>query len=283
MINYLAFATSLLVAGVAAWFSVIGLATIFSGSYWPVIIMGGVLEIGKLVTAAFLHLNWKQIGIAMRGYLSTAVVVLMLITSLGIFGFLAKANIEQNLQGDSYSLEMSIIDKRIDAKEAQLKRLEDRLEGLDYIIDTARPQDRNYIDRRQRDERIEIANAVDPIVEDIVQLNNDKLPLQRLQLEQEGEIGPIKYVAEMIYGEDVEDKIDNAARILILFIIFAFDPLAVLLLVSSVGLISRKIVPDDDGNVSIPMDKVDTDTGGIINKQLERNRAIRRKYFPIKE
>lgn len=245
--------------------------------------MGGVLEIGKLVTAAFLHLNWKQIGIAMRGYLSTAVVVLMLITSLGIFGFLAKANIEQNLQGDSYSLEMSIIDKRIEAKEAQLQRLEDRLEGLDYIIDTARPQDRNYIDRRQRDERIEIANAVDPIVEDIVQLNNDKLPLQRLQLEQEGEIGPIKYVAEMIYGEDVEDKIDNAARILILFIIFAFDPLAVLLLVSSVGLISRKIVPDDDGNVSIPMDKVDTDTGGIINKQLERNRAIRRKYFPIKE
>jgi len=283
MINYLAFATSLLVAGVAAWFSVIGLATIFSGSYWPVIIMGGVLEIGKLVTAAFLHLNWKQIGIAMRGYLSAAVIVLMLITSLGIFGFLAKANIEQNLQGDSYSLEMSIIDKRIEAKEAQLQRLEDRLEGLDYIIDTARPQDRNYIDRRQRDERIEIANAVDPIVEDIVQLNNDKLPLQRLQLEQEGEIGPIKYVAEMIYGEDVEDKIDNAARILILFIIFAFDPLAVLLLVSSVGLISRKIVPDDDGNVSIPMDKVDTDTGGIINKQLERNRAIRRKYFPIKE
>ena len=283
MINYLAFATSLLVAGVAAWFSVIGLATIFSGSYWPVIIMGGVLEIGKLVTAAFLHLNWKQIGIAMRGYLSAAVIVLMLITSLGIFGFLAKANIEQNLQGDSYSLEMSIIDKRIEAKEAQLQRLEDRLEGLDYIIDTARPQDRNYIDRRQRDERIEIANAVDPIVEDIVQLNNDKLPLQRLQLEQEGEIGPIKYVAEMIYGEDVDDKIDNAARILILFIIFAFDPLAVLLLVSSVGLISRKIVPDDDGNVSIPADKVDTDTGGIINKQLERNRAIRRKYFPIKE
>ena len=251
MINYLAFATSLLVAGVAAWFSVIGLATIFSGSYWPVIIMGGVLEIGKLVTAAFLHLNWKQIGLAMRGYLSAAVLVLMLITSLGIFGFLAKANIEQNLQGDSYSLEMSIIDKRISAKEAQLKRLEDRLAGLDMIIDTARPQDRNYIDRRQRDERAEIALAVDPIVDDIVQLNNDKLPLQRLQLEQDGEIGPIKYVAEMIYGEGAEDKIDNAARILILFIIFAFDPLAVLLLVSSVGLINRKIIPDEIGRAHV--------------------------------
>ena len=98
MINHIAFATSLLVAGVAAWFSVIGLATIFSGSWWPVIIMGGVLEIGKLVTAAFLHLIWEQIGIAMRGYLCMAVFVLMVITSLGIFGFLAKANIEQNLQ-----------------------------------------------------------------------------------------------------------------------------------------------------------------------------------------
>ena len=268
MINHIAFATSLLVAGVAAWFSVIGLATIFSGSWWPVIIMGGVLEIGKLVTAAFLHLNWKQIGIAMRGYLCMAVFVLMVITSLGIFGFLAKANIEQNLQGDSYSLEMSIIDKRISAKESQLKRLEDRTANLDNIIDTARPEDRNYIDGRQKEERQQIALAVDPIVDDIVQLNNDKLPLQRLQLEQDGEIGPIKYVAEMIYGENAIDKIDNAARILILFIIFAFDPLAVLLLVASLGLIARK--PD------LP---VDNDGNPVRDAQ----RKLKRKYFPVKE
>jgi len=106
-----------------------------------------------------------------------------------------------------------------------------------------------------------------------------------LQLEQDGEIGPIKYVAEMIYGEGAEDKIDNAARILILFIIFAFDPLAVLLLVSSVGLINRKIIPDDDGNESIPASKIGTmddvgQVGGMINKQLERNRKIKAKLFP---
>ena len=82
MINYLAFATSLLVAGVAAWFSVIGLATIFSGSWWPVIIMGGVLEIGKLVTAGFLHINWNKINVIMKSYLSAAVLVLMLILPL---------------------------------------------------------------------------------------------------------------------------------------------------------------------------------------------------------
>jgi|TARA_B110000908_G_scaffold31590_1_gene37599 hypothetical protein len=285
MINYLAFVTSLLVAGVAAWFSVIGLATIFSGSYWPVIIMGGVLEIGKLVTAAFLHLNWKNLGFAMKGYLSASVLVLMLITSLGIFGFLAKANIEQNLQGDSYSLEMSIIDKRIASKESQLARLEDRLVGLDNIINTARPQDRNYIDGRQKKERTDIALAVDPIIDDIVQYNQDKLPLQRLQLEQDGEIGPIKYVAEMMYGEGAEDKIDNAARVLILFIIFAFDPLAVLLLVSSVGLLNRKVIPDEEGNVIVAASNINEfmeATGSPINTALEEAKAFRRKIFPRK-
>lgn len=281
MINYLAFATSLLVAGVAAWFSVIGLATIFSGSWWPVIIMGGALEIGKLVTAGFLHINWNQINALMKSYLSAAVIVLMIITSLGIFGFLAKANIEQNLQGDSYSLELSIIDKRLEAKEKELQRYEDRLAGLDYIIDTARPQDRNYIDRRQRDERIQIAADVDLVVDEIVVLNEDKMPLLREQLVQEGEIGPIKYVAEMIYGEAAEDKIDNAARILIFFIIFAFDPLAVLLLVSSLGIIARKkqLDIDPEGNVSIPADKIDTS----FNEQRAANIATKRKYFPIKE
>ncbi len=261
MINQLAFGTSLLVAGVAAYFSVIGLATIFAGSFWPVVIMAGVLEIGKLVTAGFLHLRWSDINKAMRYYLMSAVLVLMIITSLGIFGFLAKANIEQTLQGDSYSLELSILDKRLSAKEAELKRYEDRLTGLDYIIDTARPEDRNYIDRRQREERIEIASEIDLVVDDIVELNQDKMPIQREQLVQEGEIGPIKYVAEMLYGEDVAaDKLDNAARILIFFIIFAFDPLAVLLLVASLGLMARDNEPLNPvyatDEVSIPKDRI---------------------------
>ena len=272
MINYLAFATSLLVAGVAAWFSVIGLATIFSGSWWPVIIMGGVLEIGKLVTAGFLHINWNQINALMKSYLCAAVVVLMVITSLGIFGFLAKANIEQNLQGDSYSLELSIIDKRLDAKEAELLRYEERVANLDNIIATARAQDRNYIDRRQRDERIEIANDIDLVVDEIVVLNEDKMPLLREQLVQEGEIGPIKYVAEMLYGEDVaKDKLDNAARILIFFIIFAFDPLAVLLLVASLGIMARDNEPLNPlyatDEVSIPKDRIAEGNDYITEKR----------------
>ena len=272
MINQITFATSLLVAGVAAYFSVIGLATIFAGSFWPVVIMAGVLEIGKLVTAGFLHLRWSDINRAMRYYLMTAVVVLMVITSLGIFGFLAKANIEQTLQGDSYSLELSIIDKRLEAKEKELGRFEERLANLDFIIDTARPEDRNYIDRRQRDERAQIAVDIDLVVADIVELNEDKMPIQREQLVQEGEIGPIKYVAEMLYGEDVaKDKLDNAARILIFFIIFAFDPLAVLLLVASLGIMARDNEPLNPlyatDEVSIPKDKIATGSDYITEKR----------------
>ena len=278
MINYLAFGTSLLVAGVAAWFSIIGLATIFAGSFWPVVIMASALEIGKLVTAGFLHLRWSDINRLMRYYLMTSVVVLMLITSLGIFGFLAKANIEQTLQGDSYSLELSIIDKRLEAKEKELGRFEERLANLDFIIDTARPEDRNYIDRRQRDERAQIAVDIDLVVADIVELNEEKMPIQREQLVQEGEIGPIKYVAEMLYGEDVaKDKLDNAARILIFFIIFAFDPLAVLLLVASLGIMARENDPLNPAfstdEVAVPKDKI-----AEGNDYLE----TKRRYFPRK-
>ena len=278
MINQIAFGTSLLVAGVAAYFSVIGLATIFAGSFWPVVIMAGVLEIGKLVTAGFLHLRWSDIKRSMRYYLMTSVVVLMLITSLGIFGFLAKANIEQTLQGDSYSLELSILDKRLDAKEKELGRFEERLANLDFIIDTARPEDRNYIDRRQRDERAQIATDIDLVVSEIVELNEEKMPIQREQLVQEGEIGPIKYVAEMLYGEDVaKDKLDNAARILIFFIIFAFDPLAVLLLVASLGIMARENDPLNPAfstdEVAVPKEKIADGNDYIQTK---------RRYFPRK-
>ncbi len=232
--------SALSISAVAIYYSIAGLVAIFAAAAIPIMVMGTVLEIGKLVTAVWLHRYWSKAVWWLKTYLSVAVVVLMFITSMGIFGYLSKANIETTLVGDSYTLEMSIIDKRINAKEAQLNRLEERVANLDNIIVTARPQDRNYIDRRQRDERIEIANDIDIIVDDIVKLNEDKLPLQRLQLEQEGEIGPIKYVAEVIYGQDESVKyLDNAVRWVIFALIFVFDPLAILLLITSAGLIAR--------------------------------------------
>ena len=239
-LNYLALGTSIGIAVIAAYFSVLGLATIFAGAYLSVVVMASVLEFGKLVTAAYIHLLWDKLNYQ-KWYLVTSVIVLMLITSLGIFGFLSKANIDQTLQGDSFSLEMSIIEKRISGEEGKLKRLETRLEGLDTIIATAQPKDRNYIDRRQKEERGLIDEDMDVIIDTIVGYNEELMPLKREQLMQEGEIGPIKYIAEVIYGQDkANDMVDNAVRWVIFALIFVFDPLAVLLLISSAGLIVGK-------------------------------------------
>jgi hypothetical protein len=243
-LNYLALGTSLVIAGIAAYFSVLGLATIFAGAWLSVVIMTGVLEFGKIVTAAYLHLFWERLNY-MKYYLTLSVFILMLITSLGIFGFLSKANIEQTLKGDSFSLEMSIIEKRIEGEEGKLERLETRLEGLDLVISTAQPKDRNYIDRRQKEERDLIAQDMNVIIEQVVKYNEELMPLKREQLMQEGEIGPIKYVAEVIYGQEESVKyLDNAVRWVIFALIFVFDPLAILLLITSTSLIARKIEKD---------------------------------------
>ena len=176
----------------------------------------------------------------MKYYLAFSVFVLMLITSLGIFGFLSKANIEQTLQGDSYSLEMSIIDKRLDAKNNELQRLEDRIANLDNIIATARPQDRNYIDRRQRDERQEIGNDIDIVVDDIVKLNEEKLPFQRLQLDKKGRLEANQVRCRNdIRTRRAQNYLDNAVRWVIIALIFVFDPLALLLLITATSLIAN--------------------------------------------
>ena len=243
-LNYLALLTSLVIAGIAAYFSIIGMATMFAGAYLGTVVMMTALEVGKLVTAAYLHLLWEKLNY-LKYYLLTSVVVLMLITSLGIFGYLSKANIEVNLVGDGNNLELSIIDTRIEAEQSKVQRLQDRLTGLDLVVTTGRPQDRNYINRQQRDERQQIAEDIDTSIDLITEYTEEKLPIQRKQLEQTAKIGPIKYVAEVIYGQEESVKyLDNAVRWVIYALIFVFDPLAVLLLVSATGMIARKVEAD---------------------------------------
>lgn len=240
-LNYMALLTSLAIAGIAAYFSVIGMATIFAGAYIGTIVMMTALEVGKLVTAAYLHLAWEKLNY-LKYYLLSSVAVLMLITSLGIFGYLAKANIEVSLVGDGNNLELSILDTRIEAEESKITRLQERLAGLDLVVTTGRPQDRNYINRQQRDERAQIATDIDQSIDLITQYTEEKLPIQRRQLEQDSKIGPIKYVAEVIYGQEESVKyLDNAVRWVIFALIFVFDPLAVLLLVSATGMIARRV------------------------------------------
>jgi hypothetical protein len=238
--KWLTLFTSLTLATTAAYFSIVGLMTIFSGAAIAIAFMATVLEFGKIVSAAWLHYEWDRINNMVRAYFTTAVVVLMLITSMGIFGYLSKAHIDASITGDSYSLEASIVDKRLDGKQLQLDNLTGRLESLDYVLQTSQPKDRNYVNKVQTPERNEINANIDILVDEIVSLNEQKMPILRQQLDQEAELGPVKYIADMIYGDDAESYYDNAVRWIILTIIFVFDPLAIMLLIVSTAAFKRE-------------------------------------------
>jgi hypothetical protein len=240
IMKWLTLFTSLTLATTAAYFSIVGLMTIFSGAAIAIAFMATVLEFGKIVSAAWLHYEWDRINNLVRAYFTTAVVVLMLITSMGIFGYLSKAHIDASITGDSYSLEASIVDKRLDGKQLQLNNLTGRLESLDYVLQTSQPKDRNYVNKVQTPERNEINANIDILVDEIVALNEQKMPILRQQLDQEAELGPVKYIADMIYGEDAESYYDNAVRWIILTIIFVFDPLAIMLLIVSTAAFKRE-------------------------------------------
>lgn len=284
MINYLAFATSILLAGVAAYFSVVGLSTIFAGAFWSVIVMGGALEFAKLVTAAWLHIKWSEIGRLFRYYLCIAVVVLMLITSMGIFGFLSKAHIDSQTAIADNSIEVQLIDKNIEREQKVIDYVDSQFE----ILDNASEEwiSRGYMTRalqereNQKDDREELTRQQNAASEKVTEYLLRKSELEREAVRQSAEIGPIKYVAEILYGEAADDYIDNAARWVIFAIIFAFDPVAVLLLVASSGLLARRrgwTGEVDENYVSIPKDKIDDS----FNDQRDRLKKMKRKMFPV--
>ena len=113
--------SALSISSVAIFYSVIGLATIFPGQFWAVVIMGSVLEVGKLVTASWLYRNWKQTRFLLKTYLTTAVIVLSLITSMGIFGFLSKAHLEQNLKENTLTQRIDVINNKIESQTIYIK------------------------------------------------------------------------------------------------------------------------------------------------------------------
>ena len=126
--------SALSISGVAIFYSVIGLATIFPGAFVPVVIMGGVLEVGKLITASWLYRNWKFTPFMLKTYLTTAVIILSLITSMGIFGFLSKAHLEQNLASDTLIQRISILKDKIESEKMSITRQNSIIERAENSI-----------------------------------------------------------------------------------------------------------------------------------------------------
>ena len=237
-LTIITFISAISISLIAAGYSILGLATLFAGAAVPIIAMGSALEVGKLVAASWLYHNWKtDIPRSLKAYLFTSIIVLIFITSIGIFGFLSKAHLDQVRPTGNNEVQIALIDKQINQQELIIERAENTLNRLDKALDVYIAKE--YVSRglkerkKQKEERdflnTEIKNAMD----EIAKLVNAKSDIDIAQLKIEADVGPLKYVAELIYGENAKDNFDSAVRIIILILIFVFDPLAVLLLIAA--------------------------------------------------
>ena len=269
--HWITLLTSLSIAGVAAWYSIVGLMAIFSGAAIPIAIMGGVLEVGKLVTAAWLHANWKKVPLLMKTYLTSAVFVLMVITSLGIFGFLSKAHLEHSISvGGTNELQITNLERQIERQEASIRDSETVLSQLDAQVATLIEYDRIRgpsgsiaVRQSQQEERELLNGAIDAAYSRIESLQEALTPLQQERLAIEVEVGPLKYIAELIYGNEAENYFDEAVRWIIILLVVVFDPLAVVLLLAATFDFRRERHSEifyDDGNLRVdPKNVVDVD------------------------
>ncbi|WP_138594631.1 hypothetical protein [Pseudoalteromonas citrea] len=269
MIILLAF-TALLIASNAAYFSIIGLAAMFSASYWPVVFMGISLEAGKLVATSYVYRAWSEISIAMRTYLMAAIALLMLITSLGIFGFLS--------HGYGASLtELHKVQLIHESKQVELNRVLKRIDQVHSVISSIPV---TYITKR-----MELQAQQQPLLDSLARqetnLRNDIVELNKQILEVQTHIGPILYIADMFNLDQQE-----AVKYFIFAIVLVFDPLAVILVLATNCALSHrhsgsKKVIKNDGRAQNSKDY--TDKPASIPKTLAATAKLQKPSINLME
>jgi hypothetical protein len=249
-LNLIALLTAISISGVAAYYSIVGLTAIFSGVLIPIIIMGGVLEFGKIITTVWLHVNWDKINWIIKWYLSIAVIVLMFVTSMGIFGFLSRAHIDatssvgdNQLIIESLEQQIAVERKRIDDSQRVITQMDTAINNILNQSSNAKTVESqrgntvatqaNNLRNTQKKERDALNKTIDDTNKRINEINQQKLKLQQAQAKTEAEVGPIKYIAQLIYGDSVnKDLLERAVRWVIIIIVAVFDPLAVSLVLA---------------------------------------------------
>ena len=241
-IAWSALLSGLTVSAVAIWYSVAGLMAIFSAAVIPIIVMGVALEISKLAGTVWLKQNWNRAPYFIRAYLLAAIAILMLITSMGIFGFLSKAHSDQSLVSGDVQSRIAIYDEKIrtakDNIEANRKALRQMDEAVDQVM--GRSQDEKGADkavairRGQQKERSRLQSEIAAEQKIISQLSEERAPIAAEVRKVEAEVGPIKYIANFIYGDNPDANVlEKAVTWVIIIIVIVFDPLAVILLLAS--------------------------------------------------
>ena len=242
ILAYLLLLTGLTISAVAIYYSVVGLTAIFSAAAIPIIIMGSALEVGKLVCASWLKANWERAPRFMKYYMTIAVMVLMLITSMGIFGFLSKAHNDQTLVSGDVGSKIAIYDEKIktakDNIEADRKQLKQMDEAVDQVM--GRSSDEKGADKAvairksQAKDRQALAKDIEAQQKLISTLNDEAAPIRAEVRKVEAEVGPIKYIAAFIYGTAPDESmLERAVTWIIILIVVVFDPLAVIMLLAA--------------------------------------------------
>jgi hypothetical protein len=240
--GYLTLFTALILSLSAAVYSILGLTAIFAAAFWPIVILGGSLEIGKIVTTLWLHKYWKQAELQYKVYLCSAVLILMVLTSMGVFGFLSKAHLDQAVPSGDVQAQVQIFDDKIQTQKDNIKTARAALSQMDTAVDQVmgRSNDEKGADkavairRSQARERTALQNDISKAQTEITKLQEQRAPIASQARKVEAEVGPIKYIAALIYGDNPDANIlEKAVRWVIILIVIVFDPLALTLLLAA--------------------------------------------------
>jgi flagellar basal body-associated protein FliL len=264
--------SGLAISAVAIYYSVQGLAAIFAAAVIPIVVMGTILEVSKLVAAWWLKANWHRAPFLLKSYLLIAVVVLMLITSMGIFGFLSKAHTDQAVPAGDVVSQVALYDEKIKTQRDNIETARKALLQMDAQVDQllGRSADERgaeravQVRRNQARERARLQNEIAVAQTEIAKLNEQKAPIAGQLRALEAEVGPIKYIAALIYGDNPDSNVlEKAVTWVIIVIVFVFDPLAVLLLLAS-QLSFQWYRQERD------LPKYEADNGPLTNDQIEQ-------------
>jgi hypothetical protein len=242
LIAYLALISGLSISAVAIYYSVAGLMAIFAAALIPIMIMGVVLEIGKLSATVWLKQNWMRAPRFLKTYLLMAIVALMLLTSMGIFGYLSKAHLDQAVPTGDVAAKVALFDEKIKTERDNVETARTALKQMDEQVNARlnRSDDEKgaeravQIRRQQQAERGRLQKDIAESQARIAKLNEERAPIAAELRKVEAEVGPIKYIAALIYGDDADQNLlEKAVRWVIIVIVLVFDPLAVILLLAS--------------------------------------------------
>ena len=267
-ISKLSLLSGLSISAVSAYFSIIGILTIYPAAFWPILSMGVCLEIAKLVAILWLKQNWEFAPILVKSYLMTAVSVLMIITAVGSYGFLSKAHLDQGASTVDNSAKIAQLSYRISREQSNITDDEKVIKQLDDTIDSYLGKDRTdkslAVRRSQVPQRKQLKADIDETQQRIDDLNTQKFQLDSAVRKIQLEVGPIRYISELFYGtaDDATKNIESAVRMFTLLIIWALDPLAVALLIAANHSILRL---RNKAEIKLQEDKRSVSSGDIAN------------------